>query len=309
MNPLLEPDYSGEKKAPTNPLLAALKWKEFKAGLQALLDDPRRAGELGMVKSAVSGATLPGDVYAGQEQGMRVADMAGLAMTGGVAGTGQGGVALGSGPIPRHMHGTTVDNVPSIRQIGIVPGASKYTRNFYGEDIPEALFLASEHDPKRAFSSIRGQIADKLGKHPSDVTAKEIKEHGALILAREDPYDVYQYADSGHAKNRKGGYTDEIPPQAEPGDYFSTSDVAPTGILKGERLARYLEKQGLLDGVPIGAGANPTAGVLNLGLLSDDFIGPMPDLVARVRAEAKNAKPPKEPVKQRPVPAILGIRG
>jgi hypothetical protein len=50
--------------------------------------------------------TLPGDVYAGrQPMGLpsetedlsRVADLAGLAMTGGVAGTGAGGVALGAG--------------------------------------------------------------------------------------------------------------------------------------------------------------------------------------------------------------------
>jgi hypothetical protein len=116
MNPLLEPDYSVPEQPAENPLLAAIKWKEFKAGLNALLQDPKRAAELGLVKSAVSGATLAGDVYAGreamplptdmtQEQGMRVADMAGLAMTGGVAGTGQGGVALGSGPIKAYRAG------------------------------------------------------------------------------------------------------------------------------------------------------------------------------------------------------------
>jgi hypothetical protein len=57
------------------------------------------------LKSAV---TLPGDVYAGrQPMGLpsqtedltRVADLAGLAMTGGVAGTGPGDFAVGSGPI------------------------------------------------------------------------------------------------------------------------------------------------------------------------------------------------------------------
>lgn len=47
-------------------LLAALRVPEFKRGIMALLEDPRRAGELGMVKSAVGAATLPADVYAGK---------------------------------------------------------------------------------------------------------------------------------------------------------------------------------------------------------------------------------------------------
>lgn len=58
------------------------------------------------VQSIKSAVTLPGDVYAGRtpmglpsqtEDLTRVADLAGLAMTGGVAGTGAGGVALGAG--------------------------------------------------------------------------------------------------------------------------------------------------------------------------------------------------------------------
>lgn len=62
------------------------------------------------VSGMIEGATFPGDVYSGRdpialptdmtaEQGARVAGLAGLAMTGGIAGTGAGGVPIGAGPI------------------------------------------------------------------------------------------------------------------------------------------------------------------------------------------------------------------
>lgn len=60
------------------------------------------------VDSMVSAATLPGDVYAGRvdprsdEAIERSADLAGLAMTGGLGGVAkEGGMVLGSGPIRR----------------------------------------------------------------------------------------------------------------------------------------------------------------------------------------------------------------
>jgi hypothetical protein len=70
---------------------------------------PARAAQ-----SAWQAVTLPADVYAGRVDPMsdegigRAFDMAGLAMTGGVAGTGPGGVAVGAGPI-RAYHGSPHD--------------------------------------------------------------------------------------------------------------------------------------------------------------------------------------------------------
>jgi hypothetical protein len=110
-NPLLEDD-----NAPSGGLLAALRIPEFKAGLMALLSDPSKAAQLGLVQGAVSGATLPGDVYQGKvdplsDEGIqRATDLAGLAMTGGVAGAkmAPGETALGAGPI-RAYHGSPHD--------------------------------------------------------------------------------------------------------------------------------------------------------------------------------------------------------
>jgi hypothetical protein len=220
-------------------LLDPESWAEAGRRAKGLLAEKyeEAMGILGHPRAVYEGKADPYD------PGMALG-MAGMAMTGGIGGAPKG--AIGSGPIPRYLHGTTADNVPSIRQNYLRPGVSDYTKQFYGDDIPEALFLTPEDMPGKAFSSIRGQIAKKLGKHPSEVTAQEIREHGAMILAREDPYEMYRYTEEGTAKNPKGGYTDDIPPQAEPGDVFATDDIAPTGILKGERLVRYLQKQGLV---------------------------------------------------------------
>jgi hypothetical protein len=87
------------------------------------------------VKSAV---TLPGDVYAGRQQmGLpsetedlsRVADLAGLAMTGGIAGAPRG--AVGSGPI-RAYHGSPHNfDKFSLEHIGKGEGAQAYGHGLY----------------------------------------------------------------------------------------------------------------------------------------------------------------------------------
>lgn len=153
------------------------KPSNFKQGLQALLAHPRRLGELGMVKSAISGATLPGDVYAGREgmalptqmtreQGMRVADMAGLAMTGGVAGTGAGGVALGSGPIKAY-HGSPHDFEKfSLQHIGKGEGAQAYGHGLY--------FAENEGVAK----SYRDALRPGSGSDPVDIASRLLQATG-----------------------------------------------------------------------------------------------------------------------------------
>jgi hypothetical protein len=205
-----------------------------------------------MAKSAYSAATLPGDVYSGQvdpnsdEAIRRSADLAGM-------------MTLGAGAVPatanelrmgirsgtRYLHGTLADHVPSIKENYLTPDVSDYTKQFYGDDVPEAVFMAAEGDPKRAFSSIRGQIGKKLGKHPADVTADDIEKHGALIVSSGDNYDLYQMTEEGFATNKMGGHTEPLP-QAEPGDWFSQTDMAPTGVLKGPRLVEFLRRRELL---------------------------------------------------------------
>jgi hypothetical protein len=60
----------------------------------------------------------------------RVADLAGIAMTGGVAGTGAGGMAVGSGPI-RAYHGSPHDfDRFDLSKIGTGEGAQARLRRY-----------------------------------------------------------------------------------------------------------------------------------------------------------------------------------
>lgn len=93
----------------------------------------------GLINSIGSAFTLPGDQALGKgvptfptdmslEHGLRVADLAGLAMTGGLAGTGPGGFAVGSGPI-RKTPGLPMDEASRLaraRELGFDP-----TQTFY----------------------------------------------------------------------------------------------------------------------------------------------------------------------------------
>jgi hypothetical protein len=416
MNPLLD---SGVPEQPAeNPLLAAIKWKELKAGLNALLQDPRRASELGLVKSAVSGATLAGDVYAGreamplptdmtQEQGMRVADMAGLAMTGGFGAAsatkaGAGGPTLGVVPIPvakrlempittgaNDMLAAAVPNTPRARLTsdGLEMAVQRYqkpeqaledsvrTGVFYlPAEAPQAKYYRNHRPTEQGTYGGNEKIeGDTLYKNPlvvkggtggkaPEAAYDQLLGKGAYQKMRNDalqstpPYYMKDYGIQVEMVSNflekyapeHVGLADHILQNSRGGNLLSyalqelavakvardAGHDAVIGVTKSKgnpilsevfdvREQVYPSREGDFQLVPefqgklrgeetLGAGANPTAGVLNLGLMSDQ-IGPDPnyhnDFVERVRAEAKKAGPRKELGPQRPVPAILGIRG
>ena len=138
----------------------------------------------------------------------------------------------------RLVHGTLADHIPSIRKNWLQPGTSEYTKDFY-DDTKDTVFSAHENDVERAHSSIRGQIGKKLGKHPSQVTGDDIEKHGALVVTHSND-DTIQ-----HDLHDPGA--EYAPPQAEHGDYYSHSDMEPTGFLKGKRLRSFLQKRKLAD--------------------------------------------------------------
>lgn len=107
--------------------------------------------------------------------------------------------------------------------------------------------MAHEKEPKRAFSSIRGQIGRKLNKHPSKVSSDDIEKHGAMFVTRGDKYDTYHKTEDGYGKNAAGGYDDSPPNHAETGDYYSRSDTPISGKLTGKRLVHYLRKRKLTE--------------------------------------------------------------
>jgi hypothetical protein len=198
MNPLLEPAQAPPAQ-PANPLLAALRIPEFKQGLLALLQDPRRAAELGLVKSAVSGATLPGDVYAGRqpmgppsqtEDLTRVADLAGLAMTGGVAGGPKG--ALGSGPMrPGKIfsreqplssqegyvyHATNTERAQNIAREGL--------RTHKAHEFTDQSIWPDGSREKRAYFTPKAEYAPKFAPEEGEGALLRIKAGPDIVLER-----------------------------------------------------------------------------------------------------------------------------
>jgi hypothetical protein len=103
------------------------------------------------VQSIKSAVTLPGDVYAGrQPMGLpsetedlsRVADLAGLGMTGGIAGAGAGGMALGSGPSrPRTFF--RGENPGDTRRI--TTGNEAWDSHLFASSNPESAKMYGSH--------------------------------------------------------------------------------------------------------------------------------------------------------------------
>lgn len=144
----------------------------------------------------------------------------------------------------RFLHGTIIDHVPNIKKNWLQPGTSQYTKNFYGNDIEPTLFLAHHKNVKKAVSSIRGQIAVKLGKAIHKVNHNDIEKHGALIVTRsENNYDIKKVDHEGGMSDLEGNKVSyDHPSHAEPDDYITDQDHKPTGILKGKKLVTYLKK-------------------------------------------------------------------
>jgi hypothetical protein len=158
-------------------------------------------------------------------------------------------------PKGRFLHGTLKEHLPSIRQNYLEPKAGAFVDHAYGgeyrsagADLPELVYMAAENDPKRAANAIKAQVAQKLGKSYHDVSPDDIREHGALVVARPNPRDIFemhedQTSTSGHGE--KVQHYDDAS-TAEPGDWYSFDAVEPSGFMTGGRLLRYLDRRGTI---------------------------------------------------------------
>jgi hypothetical protein len=183
------------------------------------------------IKSAV---TLPGDVYAGrQPMGLpsetedlsRVADLAGLGMTGGIAGAPRG--AVGSGPI-RAYHGSPHDfDKFSLEHIGKGEGAQAYGHGLYfAENEPTAAFYRDSvslqqgtkqsHEVAKQVQVALGlktdyapySVLQQLTSHPIDVVRKSAPDHWKPVIDYIEKH--------GLARPEKPGRMYEVAIHADP---------------------------------------------------------------------------------------------
>lgn len=155
------------------------------------------------------------------------------------------GVMAGTIRPDRVVHGTLAELIPSIRANYLTPGVGPNVLNSYGDEAADAaLYLARDADPDRAIAAIRNQVGLRLNKPASKVTKADIEQYGALVVGRADEYDTLQLLDGGDFEDLAGNrrMLEDYPAALEPGDVFTTQDVAPTGFLRGRRLVEFIER-------------------------------------------------------------------
>lgn len=93
-------------------------------------------------------------------------------------------------------HGTLIDNLDSIKKYGVQSGfgGSSFVDHYYDEDDEqeEFVYFADKHTLSKALTAMIFHISKKLNKNFHDVSEKDIKKHGLLIIAKnvdiEDSY-------------------------------------------------------------------------------------------------------------------------
>lgn len=140
-------------------------------------------------------------------------------------------------------HGTIIDFVPSIKQVGLVPSVGEFVKNAYGDsaddiELDELIFAADKEGLKRSVTAITAQVAKKLNKDFHDVTDEEFIRNGALVKIWDGDLDM---------KNRPEGdenYYGQHPFTVEPGDYYSDGSVSADEILTGDKMITVLKRYG-----------------------------------------------------------------
>lgn len=149
-------------------------------------------------------------------------------------------------------HGTIIDNLGSIRDLGLIGGDFENDDNFlnsmygdsYGPEIWEELsqdkeipaFLTDKTDLNKAITAMKFQIGKKLNKSFHEVKAVDILNHGLLVVVKDPEDSIDQYPHEGEDYDAQERYLG-----LEPGDYYSEGEKADV-LLIGNKLINYLNK-------------------------------------------------------------------
>lgn len=181
----------------------------------------------GLLGSAQSAATLPGDVYAGRvdprsDEGIqRATDLAGLAMTGGVAGAGPGGFAVGSGPTFQDLlkgwsaaergGGAARPTVP-VNAAAEPIGEARARRLVYEDEVPSVPQPQTRGTPEAAGfdpGTYYHGLPSRTEVQPFSFRDPSGKDEAAIFLA-SDPSVAARYGETTMPLKARFGNTREV---------------------------------------------------------------------------------------------------
>jgi len=157
-------------------------------------------------------------------------------------------------------HGTSINNVKSIQQHGLVPQVGKWVSDSYGTEMDfdtdseeyeglyqkpvfDLTFATDKEELSKALGGMVSAVAGMLGKQFHEVSDEELKRFGAIVVMYE--------ADKAWSRKPKedlSGQWEYENPQyqtVEPGDYFSEKTKGVDRVLVGEPMIRLLRQYGV----------------------------------------------------------------
>ena len=148
-------------------------------------------------------------------------------------------------------HGTVIDNEDSIRQYGLVGGwhgtLGPWVQDIYGDEMygepgedDEQVFLSDKQNLYKSVSAMVYHVAKKLGKDFHDVTDTDLRNHGLLVISKDNEPTDDSWGGVRHAGDDDDG-RQGYPRGVERGDYFASQASADV-VLKGTALLRMLRK-------------------------------------------------------------------
>ena len=143
-------------------------------------------------------------------------------------------------------HGTIIQNIPSIKQNGLMPTIGEFVKNMYTGSVDgnvmdyleEILYATDKKQIEKAKTAITYQIANRLGKDYHSVTNDEFEKYGALAVVKngDDYFDFHSEDDQ---------YYGNAPLGVETGDYYTKNKIKPDYILTGKKLTSFFKRFGL----------------------------------------------------------------
>jgi len=147
------------------------------------------------------------------------------------------------------FHGTIIDNLKSIKDLGVFPDVGDFVSDAYdrdyeedqGVEYEELVFAADWEGLETAVTAMVHHVAKKLDKTFHAVTLRDVLEHGLLVAFH------YQKEDWEHRETEDEDYYGEFPRQVEPGDWFSRATMVPDDYIYGNTLLMLLYDSGIMD--------------------------------------------------------------